>query len=194
MANALSGGDKFPVVTSFVFQPSSLIIPVGEVGSFVVTVIDQDSANITNIPGVAVSSNPTVANVFSFQPTSSNGQATLLANGISVGTTNLLCIFDGKQSSTAVLTVSGASTDISIPVTWTLNGAPFANQSLDYWVVSSTDELIISGTTTTNINGVLTITMPASYSGQKVLVVVNNLDSSMNTAGKRHSQRVVQLP
>lgn len=83
----------------------------------------------------------------------------------------------------------GASTTVS--TTWIFEGSAYASQSLDYIVKASDNTILASGTAATNTSGVLTIAIDASYSGQKVLVHVENVGSDMTTSGKRHGTQVV---
>jgi hypothetical protein len=85
---------------------------------------------------------------------------------------------------------SAAPGTATVTTTWTNAGNPLASTALDYWVISSTDALITNGNATTSASGVLVITVPNSYTGQKVLVVMNNVGSDMLTAGKIRGQQV----
>ena len=70
---------------------------------------------------------------------------------------------------------------------------PLAGYELDYWIISTSDALISSGSGTTNSAGVLQDHVPSSYSGQNVLVVVNNLASGMETSGNIKGHDVVAV-
>ncbi len=84
-----------------------------------------------------------------------------------------------------------APTTISIPIK---RGSDiFALTTFDYWIINADDELIASGTVTTDADGLLGITLSAGYAGQTVNVVVNNLAQDMNTAGKWQKQFVVTI-
>lgn len=83
----------------------------------------------------------------------------------------------------------GSMTTVS--TTWIFSGAAYASQSLDYIVKSADNTIIASGTASTNGSGVLTISIDAVYSGQKVLVHVENVGTAMTTAGKVHGTQVV---
>ena len=72
-------------------------------------------------------------------------------------------------------------------------GSPLAGYSLDYWIISAADALITSGTAVTDSNGAFSVTVPEQYIGQSVLVVINNLGSDMDTAGKIQHQQVVTV-
>jgi hypothetical protein len=103
---------------------------------------------------------------------------------------------DAALVAEAVITITVPATVsvVTMMTSWRSNSAPFANQQLDYFVFTNNDILISSGTSTTNSLGQLELTLPAIYAGQAVLVVVNNLDASMSTAGKVHSQQVITVP
>lgn len=70
---------------------------------------------------------------------------------------------------------------------------PLAGYSLDYWVIDANDEVVASGTGTTDSSGRLTFYISQRYIGEDVLVVVNNLASDMDTAGKIKGQQVVTV-
>lgn len=89
---------------------------------------------------------------------------------------------------------SGALVPATITIPITRAGVPLALLALDYWIINSADEVIASGTTTTDADGILSITISAGYSGEKVNVVVNNLGLDMSTAGKVQKQYVVVVP
>ena len=73
-------------------------------------------------------------------------------------------------------------------------GSPFASQNLDYVVKGSANEIITSGTRPTNASGVLTVNVPDAYSGQKVLIHVENVGSDMDSTGKFHNAQLVVVP
>ncbi len=102
-------------------------------------------------------------------------------------------VTDPTISGDAVVTITVPSTtaEATVSTVWQVGNNFFANQSLDYFVFSANDELIKSGTATTNNFGQLTLTIPALYSTQKVLVVVNNLASTLSTVGTIQGQQVV---
>lgn len=85
----------------------------------------------------------------------------------------------------------GGTTTVS--TTWVFGGMPFANQSLDYVVKSGTNSIVTFGTATTNVSGVLTINVPAAYSGQKLVVQVENVGIDDATTGKAHGTQVVMV-
>lgn len=95
-------------------------------------------------------------------------------------------------ANTFVGSVALAPTTITIPITSA--GRPIAGLELDYWIINSADEVIARGTATTDADGILSITLSAGYTGQKVNVVVNNLGLDMSTAGKVQKQYVVVVP
>lgn len=81
----------------------------------------------------------------------------------------------------------------TIHITIKRGGAIFALSTFNYWIVNADDELIATGTATTDTDGALDITLSAGYTGQTVNVVVNNLAQDMSTAGKWHNQYVVTI-
>ena len=85
----------------------------------------------------------------------------------------------------------------TVVTTWTRtrNGRkePLAGYVLDYWVIDANDELVTSGSGTTDSIGRLIFYIAQRYSGEDVLVVVNNLESDMDTAGKIKGQQVVTV-
>lgn len=85
-------------------------------------------------------------------------------------------------------TASGATTTVATD--WTYGGVALASTTLDYWVISAADQVVASGSATTNGAGRLTVTLPAQYSGDEVLVVVNNVAADMATATRFHGQQV----
>ena len=79
----------------------------------------------------------------------------------------------------------------TLTTTWLdTNGDPFAVQALDYVVKNSTNGIVVSGTGTTDGSGVLGVNVPEAYSGQKLLIHVENVSSSMVTTGKFHGTKV----
>lgn len=98
---------------------------------------------------------------------------------------------DPSQYATATVTVVAADTYVYARPTIKRSGSVLASTDLDYWVIDSTDEVIASGSGTTDSSGVLSIALDADYSGETVNVVVNNLSSDMSTAGKIQGQFVV---
>lgn len=83
---------------------------------------------------------------------------------------------------------------VLVQVPWRFNRIPLTNTAFDYWVINSADQLVQSGTATTDGNGISSFTLPATYSGQSLLVVVNNIGPDMSTSGKFHGQAVVAIP
>ena len=106
---------------------------------------------------------------------------------------------DGNIYAEATVTVTVQAAEAGVvQTTWrrTRSGRraePLAGYELDYWIISSADTLIASGTGTTDSSGTLTLRVSSAYSGQDVLVVVNNLDADMSTAGKINGQQVVTV-
>jgi hypothetical protein len=99
---------------------------------------------------------------------------------------------DANIYATATVTVAGAqSGTTTVSSTWVFSGAAYASQPLDYIVKSADNTILASGTATTNASGVLTVSISAAYSGEKVLVHVENVGSAMTTAGKVHGTQVV---
>jgi hypothetical protein len=74
---------------------------------------------------------------------------------------------------------------------WEFGGKVFANRTLDYWIIDALNVVIASGTATTDQSGWMSGTAPTRYSGQRVLMVVNNLDTDMDVSGKVRGQQVV---
>ena len=105
---------------------------------------------------------------------------------------------DGNIYAEATVTVTVQAAEAGVvQTTWrrTRSGRaePLAGYELDYWIISSADTLIASGTGTTDSSGTLTLRVSSAYSGQDVLVVVNNLDADMSTVGKIKGQQVVTV-
>ncbi|MCO6445743.1 MAG: hypothetical protein J5J04_16845 [Anaerolineae bacterium] len=105
---------------------------------------------------------------------------------------------DGSIYAEATVTVTVQAAEAGVVrTTWKRNRSgrsePLAGYELDYWIISSSDTLITSGTETTDSSGTLTLQVSGAYSGQDVLVVVNNLASDMDTAGKIKGQQVVTV-
>jgi hypothetical protein len=105
---------------------------------------------------------------------------------------------DGNIYAEATVTVTVQAAEAGVvQTTWrrTRSGRaePLAGYELDYWIISSADTLIASGTGTTDSSGTLTLRVSSAYSGQDVLVVVNNLDADMSTVGKINGQQVVTV-
>jgi hypothetical protein len=82
---------------------------------------------------------------------------------------------------------------VNVSTTWLVSGSPFASQSLDYIVRGSENEILSYGTATTDGSGALLTPVPATYSGDKVMVHVENVGSSMDTTGKFHGVQVVTV-
>jgi hypothetical protein len=96
------------------------------------------------------------------------------------------------QASVTITALPAGS--IQVTTTWTVSGSPYASQNLDYVVKSATNVVITSGTLPTNASGVLTVAVPDSYSGESVLIQVENVGSDMVTTGKFHGAQVVAVP
>lgn len=78
----------------------------------------------------------------------------------------------------------------TIATTWVFGGVVFANQSLDYVVKGPANQILASGTASTDGSGVLTVSISDDYSGQKVLVQVENVSTDMVTTGRVHGSQV----
>lgn len=100
---------------------------------------------------------------------------------------------DLSMYSEAVVTVQSiAIADGVVTATWTTKkGLPLAGLTIDYWIISSDDELIKSGTVTTDSTGTFSVAVSPDYVGESVNVVMNNLAQDMSTAGKVQGQQVV---
>lgn len=83
---------------------------------------------------------------------------------------------------------------VTVAVSWRRGSLALSNFAFDYWVIDSADELVRSGSGTTNSAGELVVAVPVAYSGQPLLFVVNNLGPDMITSGKFHGQTVVIVP
>lgn len=94
-------------------------------------------------------------------------------------------VFIGRGASVATVTLE---------TTWTFGGSLFVSQSLDYVVKDGQNNIIAYGTASTNGSGVLSIEINVRYSGQKVVVHVENVGASGDTTGKVHGTQVVQVP
>lgn len=94
-------------------------------------------------------------------------------------------VFIGRGASVAAVTLA---------TTWTFGGSPFVSQPLDYVVKDGQNNIITSGSASTNGSGVLEIALDETYSGQKVVVQVENVGASGDTTGKVHGTQVVQVP
>lgn len=101
--------------------------------------------------------------------------------------------FAGDQFGGRHFYAGGASATGRVRSYWAFGGRAFANRSLDYWVIDSLDTVIASGSGTTDASGWLEMTVPTRYSGQSVLVVVNNLGADMDTSGKAQGQQVTTV-
>lgn len=95
-------------------------------------------------------------------------------------------VADSSIYAEATVTIS-ASTAATATAAW----PSAAGLSLDYWVFNKSDGLIASGTKTADADGSISVSVPSTYVGELVNVAVNNLDSSMSTAGKVQGQKVV---
>ena len=83
---------------------------------------------------------------------------------------------------------------VTVQVLWRFNGQALANTTFDYWVFDSADQLVQSGSATTDVDGYQALLIPATYSGQSVLVGMNTIGPDMVTTGKVHGQKVVAVP
>jgi len=83
------------------------------------------------------------------------------------------------------------ASDATVVTTWIFDGVPFANESVDYIVKAGTNEIIATGTATTNGSGVLSISVPGSYLGQKLVVQWENVAADGATSGRFHGTQVV---
>lgn len=83
---------------------------------------------------------------------------------------------------------------VTVQVYWRFGGQALASTVLNYWVMDSGKQLVQAGSVATDESGYHPLLLPATYSGQSVLLVINNIDSDMGTAGKIHSQKVVVVP
>ena len=103
-------------------------------------------------------------------------------------------VFGNATASVSVVVLPDVDDTGRVVSSWKQKGgSPLAGYSLDYWIISAADALITSGTAVTDSNGAFSVTLPEQYIGQNVLVVVNNLDSDMGTAGKINGQQVVTV-
>lgn len=101
--------------------------------------------------------------------------------------------FDASYFDADLLGGAGAPevADATLAVTWTFGGAPFANEAFDYVVKTGANEIVKNGTSTTNGSGVQIITIPGTYSGQKLVVHGENVGPDGVTTGKVHGTQVV---
>lgn len=77
--------------------------------------------------------------------------------------------------------------------TWRNKTGALAGVALDYWVIDAADQLIASGSTTTDASGAMVIYLPQRYVGDSVTVIVNNLAEDMEPSGRIHGQQVVTV-
>lgn len=94
------------------------------------------------------------------------------------------------QATVTVDASAAGSGTTTLTTTWVFSGAAFASQSLSYVVKDRDDAVIASGSSSTDASGVLTVSVPDTYSGQKLLIHVENVSSSMTTSGKVHGTQV----
>jgi len=92
----------------------------------------------------------------------------------------------------AVTVISDPGTGVQTTVSTTLlrSGVAFANQTLDYVVFNSANAVIAQGVASTNGSGVLTVYIPIVYSGQKVMLYVENVGTNMLTSGRFYAAAV----
>ena len=83
---------------------------------------------------------------------------------------------------------------VTVQVYWRFGVQALANTALNYWVMDSGKQLVQSGTVQTDTDGYHPLLLPAVYSGQPILLIINNIGPAMETAGKIHSQKVVVVP
>jgi len=103
-------------------------------------------------------------------------------------------VFGNATASVSVVVLPDVDDTGRVVSSWKQKGgSPLAGYSLDYWIISAADVLITSGTAVTDSNGAFSVTVPEQYIGQSVLVVINNLESDMGTAGKIQHQQVVTV-
>lgn len=81
-------------------------------------------------------------------------------------------------------------TGATVRTYWSKDNRAWANQSVDYFVFSSLDGFVTSGSGMTDSSGWLAIEIPLTYAGESVQVVVNNLSADMSTSGRVHGQQV----
>lgn len=103
-------------------------------------------------------------------------------------------VFGNATASVSVVVLPDVDDTGRVVSSWKQKGGgPLAGYSLDYWIISPANVLITSGTAATDSNGAFTVTVPEQYIGQEVLVVINNLDESMATAGRIKGQQVATV-
>lgn len=193
MPNTASGGDDLPVITSITLAPVTGSTPVGSTFDLTATVYDQDSEGVPNFPG-SVSPSSGVATVALIGPnTNASGQVVVRVTGVAPGNIAVAYTGDGVISNGSSIAVISTVTNGFATATFLQNGAPFGNQSLKYWIISTAGALITSGTQTTSANGTMSVAVDLNLIGQKVLIVVNNLGGDFATAGKIHNQQVVTV-
>ena len=174
-----------PYVTSVTVSPSAAVLAGGESQRFTASVQGQGpfssavtwslvqgdgmlgSSGLYTAPGVSTTA---VVRATSDMTPTVFGQATI---GVTV--TDTPDVADGPI----------------VRTTLRRNGNVLAGVSLDYWIISSADALITSGSDVTDSTGTFSVQIQEQYAGQSVLVVVNNLSSDMETTGRFHGQHVV---
>lgn len=134
-----------------------------------------------------------------------SGSGTIDQTGLYTATTAGTTIIRATYSEDTNLYAEAAITVNAAPATgpvsagivasrpWKNAGVVMSGVTLDYWIISASDEVIASGSKVTDSTGKLTVTVSSQYVGQSVNMVVNNLSSSMETSGKFHGQQVITV-
>ena len=78
----------------------------------------------------------------------------------------------------------------TVTTTWRTKTGVLAGDDLDYWIIDSMDEIVASGSETTDASGNLVVYLPQRYVGESVLVVMNNLAADMEPDGRIQGQQV----
>jgi len=200
----VAAGSATGTVTVDGVVSNTVSITVNRAASRIVSVlpatVDLDSGATQTFAAILDSADPA-----DFVWTVESGGGTITQAGVytapAVATTAIVratLSTDGAIYAEATVTVTAQAEETGrVTTTWKSrrNGvlSPLAGYTLDYWIISSADTLIASGTGTTDSSGTLTLRVSSAYSGQDVLVVVNNLGADMDTAGKINGQQVVTV-
>lgn len=196
LTGAAIGSSPLSVYVGTVYSNELTVTVVGD-GASAITAVDVTPASATiGATGTqqftaVVTGTGTFDDAVTWSVESGDGSidsAGLYTAGSAAGSATIRAtsVQDPTEYDEATVTVVSGS----VTVTWRQAGVALASTAIDYWIINSDDELIASGSTTTSGVGAMTVAVPGQYVGQSVLVVMNNLDSGMTTAGKIHSQTV----
>lgn len=176
-----------PFVTAVTVSPATANLVGGETQQFTASVTGEGPYSSAVTWSLAQGGGTLTASGLYYAPTTATTAVIRATSDMSPA------VFGNATASVSVVVLPDTEDTGTVVSSWKWKNNPLAGYTLDYWIISSADALITSGTAVTDSNGAFSVTLPEQYIGQNVLVVVNNLDSDMDTAGKINGQQVVTV-